>query len=107
MVAGRSIAAAVWLVLAFFVVMNNLQSACAMRVLKGEDLWVNKHHNMLVESLPRGRLPSSGANPCTRIPGARRGRCTLEGRKPERPAVAATKNPKLPITMLAHYSQHH
>nr|GLL20770.1 hypothetical protein A4A49_38953 [Ipomoea trifida] len=102
MVARRS-TAAVWLVLAFFVVMNNLQSGCAMRVLRG-DVWVNKHHDMLVESLPRGRLPSSGANPCTRIPGARRGRCTLEGSKPERPAVAAAA---AATKRVAHTSQHH
>lgn len=93
MAACRSTTTAVAVVvLAIFVVTNcgnNLQSACAMRVLRGDyDQWMKGHHNLLVQSLPRGRLPPSGANPCTRIPGGKRGRCTLEGHKAERPAAA-------------------
>lgn len=34
--------------------------------------------NLLIQSLPRGRVPPSRANPCTYIPGGKsRGRCVI------------------------------
>ncbi|KAL0317158.1 UNVERIFIED_CONTAM: hypothetical protein Sangu_2130100 [Sesamum angustifolium] len=56
-----------------------LESSCrgtvATRPLEGEQ-WLNK--NLVIQSLPRGRVPPSSGSPCTYIPGGRsRGRCAL------------------------------
>lgn len=49
-----------------------------MRILKGDQLWLKKNINLIIQSLPRGSIPSKGANPCTNIPGGRKkGRCIL------------------------------
>ncbi|CAK9172424.1 unnamed protein product [Ilex paraguariensis] len=50
------------------------RESLAMRPLDGEE-WLQK--NIMIQSLPRGSVPSSGSNPCTYIPGKSRGRCTL------------------------------
>nr|GLL27867.1 hypothetical protein BC332_30066 [Ipomoea trifida]GMC92734.1 Threonylcarbamoyl-AMP synthase [Ipomoea batatas] len=50
----------------------------AARIIDGEQ-WLRVNYNLVIQSLPRGPVPSSGANPCTQIPGSRRkGRCTME-----------------------------
>lgn len=53
------------------------QKVSGLRILKGEE-WLKQTTDLIIQSLPRGRVPSSGANPCTNIPGGkRRGRCAL------------------------------
>ncbi|CAN4126338.1 unnamed protein product [Withania somnifera] len=48
-----------------------------LRILE-EEKWLKQKTNLIIQSLPRGPVPSSGANPCTNIPGGeRRGRCVL------------------------------
>lgn len=48
-----------------------------LRILE-EELWLKQTTNLIIQSLPRGPVPSSGASPCTNIPGGnRRGRCAL------------------------------
>ncbi|MCD9642444.1 hypothetical protein HAX54_029272 [Datura stramonium] len=49
-----------------------------LRILEGEQ-WLKQTTDLIIQSLPRGSVPSSGASPCTNIPGGkRRGRCALE-----------------------------
>lgn len=50
-----------------------------MRPLEKDNILL-KQHNLVIQSLPRGPVRSSGANPCTYIPGTQNKgnrRCTL------------------------------
>lgn len=53
------------------------QKVSGLRLLEGEQ-WLKPKTDLIIQSLPRGPVPSSGASPCTNIPGGkRRGRCAL------------------------------
>uniref|UniRef100_M0ZKB4 Uncharacterized protein n=1 Tax=Solanum tuberosum TaxID=4113 RepID=M0ZKB4_SOLTU len=53
------------------------QEVSGLRILEGEQ-WLKQTTDLIIQSLPRGPVPSSGASPCTNIPGGkRRGRCAL------------------------------
>ncbi|KAI3458721.1 hypothetical protein Pfo_015384 [Paulownia fortunei] len=54
---------------------SSCQEILALRPLEGEQ-WLKK--NLVIQSLPRGRVPASRSSPCTYIPGGKsRGRCAL------------------------------
>ncbi|WOG83256.1 hypothetical protein DCAR_0102431 [Daucus carota subsp. sativus] len=58
---------------------SDFQSANAMRPLGEYKAWLKELPVPLVESLQRGPVPPSAANPCTHIPGGKSpGHCTLE-----------------------------
>ncbi|KAJ8540323.1 hypothetical protein K7X08_030242 [Anisodus acutangulus] len=69
-------------ILIFFDFHNNV---CGLRILEGDKQWSKKNTDLIIQSLPRGPVPSKGASPCTNIPGGRKkGRCMLaqnEGKK--------------------------
>ncbi|KAL7177739.1 hypothetical protein ACSBR2_030995 [Camellia fascicularis] len=54
---------------------TSLPLANAMRPLN-EGKWVESQVSVLLRSILRGTVPSSGANPCTYIPGQGTGTCT-------------------------------
>ncbi|MED6176164.1 hypothetical protein PIB30_085445 [Stylosanthes scabra] len=66
------------------ILMLGLHQINALRPLKlrGEDgqLIVNQKNKLILmmQSLPRGPLRGSQPNPCSTVPGQRRGRCTAE-----------------------------
>lgn len=58
---------------------SGFREILAMRPLDGDDILL-KQHNLVIQSLPRGPVQSSGSNPCTYIPGTQNKgnrRCTL------------------------------
>ncbi|KAK4337653.1 hypothetical protein RND71_042140 [Anisodus tanguticus] len=60
-----------------------------LRILEGET-WLKQTTDLIIQSLPRGQVPSFGASPCTNIPGGkRRGRCALARNIKEEETIAA------------------
>lgn len=73
---------AVMLILVYLIVFDSIfLEIMAIRPLAAEQRWRN---NIVIQSLPRGRVPASRSSPCTYIPGGKsRGRCAMavgEGR---------------------------
>ncbi|KAF3647066.1 hypothetical protein P3S67_026309 [Capsicum chacoense] len=65
------------------------QEVSGLRILEGEQ-WLKQRTDLIIQSLPRGPVPSSGANPCTNIPGGkRRGRCALAKNIKEEKIIAS------------------
>lgn len=66
------------LFLSILILSNNFyDEVSGLRILE-EEQWLKQTTNLIIQSLPRGPVPSSGASPCTNIPGGkRRGRCAL------------------------------
>lgn len=65
----------------------------AIRPLEAEQRLRNMKKNLIIQSLPRGRVPPSRSNPCTFIPGGKsRGRCAFAvlGEVSGHPAPAPT-----------------
>ncbi|KZV55251.1 hypothetical protein F511_06728 [Dorcoceras hygrometricum] len=53
------------------------QETLGTRAVDGER-WRRQKRSLVIQSLPRGPVPSSGSSPCTYIPGGKkRGRCAL------------------------------
>lgn len=51
-----------------------------MRVLNEEKWLSTMSNNLVIQSLPRGPVPPSHANPCTYVPGGpNKGKCALAG----------------------------
>ncbi|KAK4359871.1 hypothetical protein RND71_022100 [Anisodus tanguticus] len=65
------------------------RNVSGLRILEGE-IWLKQTTDLILQSLPRGQVPSSGASPCTNIPGGkRRGRCALAQNIKEEKTIAA------------------
>ncbi|GAB4841687.1 hypothetical protein Ancab_022409 [Ancistrocladus abbreviatus] len=52
----------------------------AVRILEGDELWMKREGGLLLlEALPRGKVPPSKSSPCTNIPGqSKGGHCALQ-----------------------------
>ncbi|TMW83701.1 hypothetical protein EJD97_000926 [Solanum chilense] len=63
-----------------------------LRILQQEK-WLKQTTDLIIQSLPRGPSPSSGASPCTNIPGGKRhGRCALANIKEEKIIASQVDN---------------
>ncbi|KAH6762643.1 hypothetical protein C2S52_020076 [Perilla frutescens var. hirtella] len=67
------------LLVIFLVFMEwNCVKITAIRPVEAAEQRLKNKNILVIQSLPRGRVPPSGSNPCTYIPGGRsRGRCAI------------------------------